>query len=720
MSTQLQLLPLPEPRFYRHTAANAPMHGDAMTSFSDDLKSGLAALRRHAGIFVAAFVCVLVAALAWIYYSVPIYSAKATIVLDSPRQVVPNSPSVLADVEPDSTVVDTQVQVIQSRVVLGRAVDRLGLLEAVEGPTLTRDDVIDTVRRNLSVVRVGLSHALSIAYQDEDAEAAASTANAIAAAYLDHQLEVKQQATKDANQWLSQGVEELGAQVAAAETAVDRYRARAGLLVAKGATSTESELTDLDVALSGARRDLSDAEARLGGYRGALARFGPANAAEVVATPMMQQLRTQYGSLINQKAQFSPALGALHPQMVELNRQIAGLQEQMNAEAQRTVEELKTDVVIAENKVSGLLAIRDQSRTRLVKDNSASIELAQLQTNAESVRKIYEAMLTRLTQTTSQETLGQVSATIVSEAIRPTAPDSPKPMLIIAVAVALGLALGAFAVLLAQLFDKTIVRPEEFERRTQVPLLAMVPQLRRRDLKVGGTAVPIADFVLGKPTSHFAESFRNLRVAVLDSVDRQGAVVVQITSGTFAEGKTVCSIAFARTAAIDGKRVLLIDADVRRRSLTESLGIVAEAGLIEVLRGEAELRDVLIPGSATRGPHVLPLSASDAGSYDVFSTKAFESLLGRLKKGFDLIVIDSAPILAIAEPLSLAKRVDVVVVVARWAKTPIEIVQKALEEIRRAGGNVAGTVLTHVDTRKVSRSSYGRKYYPALMRYYRQ
>jgi succinoglycan biosynthesis transport protein ExoP len=182
----------------------------------------------------------------------------------------------------------------------------------------------------------------------------------------------------------------------------------------------------------------------------------------------------------------------------------------------------------------------------------------------------------------------------------------------------------------------------------------------------------------------------------------------------------VCSIAFARTAAIDGKRVLLIDADVRRRSLTESLGIVAEAGLIEVLRGEAELRDVLIPGSATRGPHVLPLSASDAGSYDVFSTKAFESLLGRLKKGFDLIVIDSAPILAIAEPLSLAKRVDVVVVVARWAKTPIEIVQKALEEIRRAGGNVAGTVLTHVDTRKVSRSSYGRKYYPALMRYYRQ
>ena len=718
MSTQLQLSPLPDRSSFRDAAAGA-MHGDAMTSFSDDLKSVLAALRRRAGIFVAAFVFVLAAALAWIYYSIPIYSARATIVLDPPQQIVTNSPSVLADVEPDSTVVDTQVQVIQSRVVLGRVVDRLGLLGAAEGPALTRDNVIDVVRRNLSVVRVGLSNALSIAYQDEDAAAAARTANAIAAAYLEHQLEVKQQATRDANQWLAQGVEELRAQVAAAETAVDRYRARAGLLIAKGATSTESELTDLDVALSGARRDLSDAEARLGGYQDALARSGPANAAEVVATPMMQQLRTQSGSLHNQKAQLSPALGALHPQMVELNRQITGLQEQMNAEAQRTVEELKTDVVIAENKVAGLLAIRDQSRARLAKDNSANIELAQLQTNAESVRKIYEGMLTRLTQTTSQETLGQVSATIVSEAIAPTVPDSPNKRVIIAAAVGLGLAFGAFAVLLAQLFDKTIVRPEEFERRTQVPLLAMVPQLRGHDLKMSGNVVPITDFVLGKPASHFAESFRNLRVAVLDSADSEDAVVVQITSGTFAEGKTVCSIAFARTAAIDGKRVLLIDADVRRRSLTEALGIVAEVGLLEVLRGEAELHDVLIPGAAKRSPYVLPLSATDAGSHDVFSSKAFETLLLQLKKGFDLIVIDSAPVLAIAEPLSLAKRVDLVVVVARWAKTPIEIVQKALEEIRRAGGNIAGTVLTHVDIKKVTKQSYGRKYYPALMRYYR-
>jgi capsular exopolysaccharide synthesis family protein len=369
--------------------------------------------------------------------------------------------------------------------------------------------------------------------------------------------------------------------------------------------------------------------------------------------------------------------------------------------------------------VAGLLAIRDQSRTQLSLDNAANVELAQLQTSAVSLRQLYEEMLSRFKQTTAQETLGQVNARIVSEAVAPKRPSSPRTNVILASAVGIGLALGFFAVLLAQLFDNTVVRPEELERRTRVPILALVPQLQARDLKIGGKRVPIADVVLGKPMSLFAESFRNLRVAVMNVVGRDEPVVLQITSGTFAEGKTVCSIAFARTAAMDGKRVLLIDADVRRRSLTQSLGITAEIGLIELLRGKAELRDVIVPGVTNGTPDVIPLSAIDAGPHDLFSTEAFDSLLRKLKTVFDVIVIDSAPVLAVAEPLSLAKRVDAVVLVARWAKTPVEIVLKALEEINRVGGHVVGTLLTHVDVKKVTNQSYGRGYFPALMGYYR-
>ena len=694
------------------------MQVDAIAPFSDDLKNVLETLRLRAGLFFGAFACVIAAAVAWLYYAVPVYSATATIVLDAPRQIVPNSPAVLADVVPDSPAVDTQVQVVQSRVVVGRAADRLGLLEGGGESGLTRSDLIDAVRDDVTVERVGLSHALSIAYEDEDPEQAARVANAIAAAYIDHQLDIKQQATRDANQWLRQGVDELRAQVAEAEAAVESYRARAGLLVAKGATSTESEVTDLDVGLSSARKDLSDAEARLAGYRSALQRFGAANAAEIVATPTMQQLRAQLGALTNQKAQVSPTLGALHPQMAEINRQITGLQEQMNAEAERTVEELRSEVAIAANRVDGLLAIRDRSRRQLATDNSANLELVQLQSNAESLRALYETMLTRFQQTAAQESLGQVNASIVSEAVVPFEPSSPRRNAILAGAVAAGIALGALAVLIAQLFDQKIVRPDELERRTGLPLLALVPQLTKQDLKLGVRTVPIVDFVLEKPTSLFTESFRNLRVAVLGTVGREESVVVQITSGTFAEGKTLCSIAFARTAALDGKRVLLIDADTRRHSLTECLGIDADAGLCELLQGKVAFNDVVVSPGAPRRPHVLPLADNTDESYDLFSTKAFEQLLEELKKRFDVIVIDSAPVLAVAEPISIAGRVDAVVLVTRWSKTPVDVVLKALEEIKRAGGRVVGTVLTQVDVKKVSSRAYGRQYYPALMKYY--
>jgi capsular exopolysaccharide synthesis family protein len=697
-----------------------PLDFDVSGAFSDDLKQVIQTLRRRAGRFLSVFVLVLVLAAAFIYVSIPLFTATTTIVLDPRKQVVTNSPEVLSDVSPDSSVIDTQVQLIESRAVIGKAVDRLNLLkiaDAVHYPrrfvwqkrsdqltqstggdsAASRDDLIDVLIGGLNVERVGLTSALNVSYKDENAEQAARVTNAIADAYIEYQTDVKKQATKDANQWLTQHVSELRSQVQAAEAAVDAYRSKSGLLLAKGATSTESQLTNVDLGLNEARQSLSDAQARLAGYGSALRTAGAAEAAKVFSTPTMQQLRAQYLSLINQRAQLSPTYGPNYPQMVELNQQIDSAQQQMNAEAHRTIDELTNEVAIADNKVAGLVA-----------------------SNAESVRLLYEGMLTRLQQVTGQETLGQVSAAVVSEAVVPTDPSSPKVKTIVAAAFAVGVAFGSFAVVLAQLFDGTILRPKELERRARVPVLALVPRLRSSDLRVDGKRVPMAEIIFDKPMSLFAESFRNLRVAVQQTVDAHKSLVIQMTSGSFGEGKTISSIAFAQAAAMDGRRVLLIDADVRRRSLTSYLGITAQAGLIELLRGKVQLRDVILSGGESHRPHVLPLSTTDAGPHDRFSSETFESLLERLKTAFDLIVIDSAPVLAVADSLALTKRVDAVVLVTRWGKTPLEIVLKALEEINRAGGRVSGMLLTHVNIKKVTDQTFGRGHYPALLKYYRQ
>lgn len=719
----------------------------APNEFADDLTMVLQTLWRRRTAFILGFVPVILVAGVYLQLATPQFMASATLVIDPRKQTVTTSPEVLADADPNSAVIDTQVQLIKSREVLGRAVDKLeesgyqkgsstpGLLQRLVNSVKTvarppveaqlelpqrdlRQEAIDQLSSGLDVSRVDLTFAIRINYESEDPEYSARAANAIGAAYREYQLELKQQATKEANQWLSEQVTELRKRVETAESAVDLYRSKSGLLTARGSTSTESQVTNLDLGFNEAQQILTAARAKLDSYTTAMTTAGAAEAAKIVASPTMQSLRSQYSVLANQRAQMSPTLGPSHPQMVELNRQFASLQTEINAEANRTIAELRSDVAVAEKRVDGLLAIRDESRALLAQDNAASVELTQLQANAQSLRSLYEDMLTRLQQTSAQESLNQVNATIVTAAFAPSKPSSPKVGLIVSGAAAVGLAVGAIAVMLAQLIDGTIVNPRELERKTRLPTLALVPELRRRELKVSGSHIPISQYVLGKPLSLFAESFRNLRVSVRHSVGKTDSLVVQITSGTFAEGKTVSSIAFAQAAAMDGRRVLLIDADVRRKSLTKYLGIRAEAGLMELLCGEASLDEVLIAGGERGKPHILPLSRNDAGPHDCFSGQMFGAFLEMAKKGFDLIIIDSAPVLVVAESLVLARRVDAVVVVARWSSTPLTTTMKAVEAINRAGGCIAGTLLTYVNMKKLTNQTYGKKHYPALVKYY--
>ncbi len=737
------LRPVPEPVTSEEPIGLA-QDPDLTPAFSDDLRGVVQALRRHLWRFVGVFALVLFLTALFLYVAVPNYKGNATVVIDPRKQVVTNSPEVLADVPSDSSVIDTQVQLLQSRAVVGKAVDTLlagkpalrarypryfvwqnhpmlPLPASSDDPAAARSDLIDLVLSELDVERIGLSSALTISYKDESPAQAALITNAVANAYIDYQADLKQAATKDANGWLKQRVAELKGQFEAAEAAVDAYRSRSGLLQAKGATSTENQLANLDLGLTEARQALGDAQSKQAAFRNALQKSGPAEAAKVVSTPTMQQLRAQYLSLVDQREQLSPTLGPNWPQMVELNKQIDGLQDQMNAEAQRTLGELGNEVAVAQNKVNSLLAINNDSRRQLATDNAASVKLAQLQSNADTLHQMYGDMLTRMQQVSAQENRGQVNATVVSEATLPGEPSFPKLKIVIAAAIGVGVALGALAVLLAQVFDGVLLRPKDLERRARVPVLALVPKLGSHDLRVGRKSVPMAEIIFDKPMSLFAESFRNLRVAMQDSVGTHQCPVVQITSGSFGEGKTICALAFAQAAAMDGQRVLLIDADIRRRSLTRSLGITTETGLIEFLRGKARLRDVLrAGGDKHKQPHILPLSTAATVPHDSFSSESFKTLLDTLKRAFDLIVIDSAPVLAVADSIALSRRADAVVLVTRWATTPLEIVLKAIEEIHRVGGRVAGILLTQVNVKKVTDQQFGRGYYPAMLKYYRQ
>jgi capsular exopolysaccharide synthesis family protein len=180
---------------------------------------------------------------------------------------------------------------------------------------------------------------------------------------------------------------------------------------------------------------------------------------------------------------------------------------------------------------------------------------------------------------------------------------------------------------------------------------------------------------------------------------------VAVTSALPGEGKTTVSICLSRVAALSGQRVLLIDCDLRRRSLKEVLNIEPPVGLLQVLSGEVDWRQAIYLDEAS-GMSVLPLSGWGFTPKEIFGAEDMSRLLADLRGSFDLIVLDCAPVLAVAETRVAVAKADCAVMVTRWQKSPLRAVRSALQQLHDAGANIRGIALNGVDRRVPGYYSY--------------
>jgi capsular exopolysaccharide synthesis family protein len=224
-----------------------------------------------------------------------------------------------------------------------------------------------------------------------------------------------------------------------------------------------------------------------------------------------------------------------------------------------------------------------------------------------------------------------------------------------------------------------------------------------------------------RPLSAFAEAFRNLRTSIIYSrVDKQVRVIA-VTSALPGEGKTTTAFCLGRTMAMSGSRTVVVDCDVRRRNINRLLGDEPAVGLMEVLAGTATLDQALVPDRAS-GAWFLPLARSAFTPKDLFGGEAMNALLTELKKRFEFVVLDTAPVIPVADTRSLAPKADVVVFLAQWRKTPRKAVQAAFDLLNSVGADISGIALTQVDLREQAKYGYGDAgyYYRAYRKYYAQ
>jgi capsular exopolysaccharide synthesis family protein len=234
-----------------------------------------------------------------------------------------------------------------------------------------------------------------------------------------------------------------------------------------------------------------------------------------------------------------------------------------------------------------------------------------------------------------------------------------------------------------------------------------------------GRGVYPPDHVVAHPFSAFSEAFRSLAASIAHRHGAGPVRTVAVTSALPGEGKTTTAICLARTAALQGRQVIIVDTDIQRRRFNASTNRPDRAGLLEVLSGEASLEDVLVRDNLTEAD-ILPVGGAPAPRADVCGSPAMEHLLRGLKSRYDLVVLDTAPVNAVADGRVLAKRADFVVLVAGWRATPYPAVKAALRLLSDHGANVDGILLNRMDLKRQRRHAYGDAsyYYREYKHYY--
>jgi capsular exopolysaccharide synthesis family protein len=687
------------------------------------LNPTLAMLRRRAAlIFAVAGLCL--AATAGLLLLTPSkYTAQAMLQINTRHEQVTNVSEVLSGLSSSDPAVRTEMDVLRSRRLAAAVIRKLNLMQL--DPSLNRDSfgvmlrhgmtyflfpasntaaggmqarltrATDNFVDNLEVRMLPHSFSIVLDYTARDPQLAAQVANAVALEYLNSQLEDRFEATRRASDWIAGRLKQLRSEVYDAELATQKFRESHNLTQAKGVTLTEQQLSELNSQLILARTQLAEAEAKL---TQAQSGGGIETNSEVLNSPLIQNLREQETEVRRKMSDLASRYGARHPRMQTVKNELADVQRKIREETVKIQGSLGNDVAVAKARVATLQDQLEALQQQTSLSTTAEVQLAELERQAQAARNLYENFLSR-SKELAQMDLSQADARVIYPAEAPLYPSQPQPWLWLPLAALLGLTLGIALALLLDALDSGFRTLEQLEGVTGAPALGLLAEL----LPAEGS---LFNYAQRKPNSAFAESIRAARAALRFANPDQMPQVILVTSSVPGEGKSLFSASLAHLAALGGQKVLLLEADLRRPTLAQQFALKPRQGLAEVLGGETPLSDALYQPQGTRLT-VLPAVDSNPFAPELLASGKMKKLLGDLRKKFDLIILDSPPVTAVADATLLAGLADSVLFVVRWGITPRTVVVKALAALKAAHAPLAGCLLSRVDFSKQKTYGYG-------------
>jgi len=723
------------------------------------LRDQLLKLKRRKWIILAVLLLGTIGAVVAAERIEPQYRASAYVMLEARREQTVDIERVLSDVPVDLETIQSEIAVITSRglarkVIADEGLDTVpefnprlasaeeggvpnpidlarGALDAalrlvgvrgaepdVRDPALIDRQneirIVNSVLGRLEARPRGRSRVIEIAFTSEDPERAARVANAFADAYILEQLEAGFDATQRATQWLNERLAQLRTQTEQAERRAEEYRQEAGLLQGDGATTlAQQSISRLNAELIDARSALTTAEARLRQAEPAIGSGVRTLPGAVLENPLIQTVQGEVITLQRQLAELRETFGPRHPTLVNARAELGEAQARLGAEIGKVISALRNDVAVARTRVDSLTAALQTQERQAGVLGQREVQLRSLESEADANRQLLNQLTQRFNETAIQQDLQQPEARVISEAPVPQQPSYPQKSALVGVAAVLSGLLGVALALVVEHLDHGFRSAEQLTRSTRLPTLGMIPAARgwRRRRRP-------QDEVVDKPRSSYAEAVSSTLASLFLATDDRRPKLVLVTSTLPGEGKTTLALSLARAASQSGLKVLLVDVDLRRPALHGALGQERQPGFTDLLAERAEFAQAVRQDPKT-GVEFMPAGSAVQNPLHFLAAERTRQFLHGLTKYYDLIVLDSSPVMAVSDPRILSRYVDRTMFVVRWAKTRREQAMNALDQIAEAGGTVAGTVLTQVDVRRHAQYSFGDSgAYHVAARYY--
>jgi capsular exopolysaccharide synthesis family protein len=709
-----------------------------MTSLTDqpliqDARRYLAVLHKRRGLLLTAVGISLLVAVLHNYTTRPVYQATVQLLIDKGQpKVLPGSQMV----DPGLQDMQTEYELLRGRAIAEELVKRLELHKSAElqtgpmmspwerfqrkflgrAPEVTVDadgmplsPAAAAVRSRVSVEPLPGGRLVNLRFRAYDPAIAANAANALADLYIEQRRELRLETSTEANEWLSERVRDQRKKLEDAERALLAYQQRHGIAAGPDdVAQTDGDTAALTTAALNARMERLAKETTLAQMRG----VGPAQLAafpQISSSAGVQAARARIAALQSEQARLSETLGDRHPEMVAVRGEIRQAEDKLHAEVRAALRAFESEVQSARTREAVLQGNLDRAKDSAMAVSRNSVELSALKRDVDSHRQLYQTLIDRNKETGLETELKATNVRIVERAEKPGAPFSPNRTRAYQLALLIGLALGIGLTLLFENFDNTVRTPEDV-KAMGLPFLGMIPAVVP---SAGATAVRPA--ALRQPDGPVAEAYRVVRTNLLFSTVGEGGRALLVTSTNPGEGKTTTAANLALSLAANGARVLVVDADLRRPTLHQHFGISKTPGLSDVIIGKRQISEAILTPRG-KGFHVLPCGYVPPNPAELLGSQVMREIVGALKTRYDWVLIDTPPVLAMADTPVLCPYVDGVILVIASEASSRPAVQRSVDQLAGVGGSVIGAVLNKVDLKR--NSYYYSQYYGEYYRSY--